>query len=277
MIAVILTLLILYVSEIIPKTIGATYWRKLAKPSAYVIRFLTIILKPFIWLSRQITRRIQKDNNDGPTREEIAAMADLGEQSGILEAREGQLIDNLLQLKQIQVKEILTPRSVVFTLSADMTLEAALLEDDLYTFSRIPVYEENHHNIIGMVFSREVLRRYSLNEDKNDSLKSVMHPVFRVPKNMPVYFLLDLFIQRQEHLFLVHDRFRQFSGIVTLEDAIETLLGREIMDEVDKIADMQEFARQKASAWKKQITDNDSKKNKLNRSESDQGAEDSTQ
>lgn len=255
LIAVILTLLILYFSEIIPKTIGANYWRELARPTAYIIKFLTRILLPLLWISSLITKRLQNHENHGPTREEIAAMAEIGEESGILEEKEGQLIENLLKLKQIQVKDILTPRSVVFTLDANKTIESALLENDLYIFSRIPVFEHddenNTDNITGLVFARTVLKSVSLDEQSHQSLKSIMQPVHRIPEDMPVYFLLDQFINRKEHLFLVHDSYRQYVGIVTLEDALETLLGREIVDEADKVADMQQYALEKAALWKK--------------------------
>lgn len=255
LIAVILTLLILYFSEIIPKTIGANYWRELARPTAYIIKFLTRILLPLLWISSLITKRLQNHENHGPTREEIAAMAEIGEESGILEEKEGQLIENLLKLKQIQVKDILTPRSVVFTLDANKTIESALLENDLYIFSRIPVFEHddenNTDNITGLVFARTVLKSVSLDEQSHQSLKSIMQTVHRIPEDMPVYFLLDQFINRKEHLFLVHDSYRQYVGIVTLEDALETLLGREIVDEADKVADMQQYALEKAALWKK--------------------------
>lgn len=256
LIAVILTLLILYFSEIIPKTIGATYWRALAKPSAYFIQFLTRLLLPLLWISSFITNKINKHRNDGPTREEIAAMAEIGEESGILEEKEGQLIENLLKLKQIQIKDILTPRSVVFSLNGDDTIESALLEEDLLIYSRIPVYEDTTDNITGLAFSRSILKAVSMDEQIQQPLKSIMTPIFRVPEDMPVYFLLDHFIKRKEHLFLVHDSYRQYSGIVTLEDAIETLLGREIIDEADKVEDMQEYAMEKASFWKKQLEKN---------------------
>lgn len=252
LIAVVLTLLILYFSEIIPKTIGANFWRELAKPCTYIIHFLTRILIPFLWFSHFITSRIQKNHSKGPTREEIAAMAEIGEESGILEEREGQLIENLLELKQIKIKDILTPRSVVFTLDGDQTIESALSEEDLLIYSRIPVYEQSTDNIIGLVFSRTILKTASMDEQSHKPIKSVMQPIFRVPRDMPVYFLLDQFINRKEHLFLVHDAYRQYSGIVTLEDAIETLLGREIIDEADKVEDMQKFALEKAALWKKQ-------------------------
>ncbi|MDX2445558.1 MAG: CNNM domain-containing protein [Bacteroidales bacterium] len=254
LIAVILTLLILYFSEIIPKTIGATYWRELSKPSAYIIQFLTRILIPFLWFSSLITHRIQKNQeNKGPTREEIAAMAGIGEDSGILEEKESQLIENLLKLKQILIKDILTPRSVVFMLDGEKTIESSLLEDKLFIYSRIPVYEQSKDNITGLVFARTILKSISFNSRLQKPLKSIMEPIYRVPEDMPVYFLLDQFIQRKEHLFLVHDAYRQFSGIVTLEDALETLLGREIVDEADQVTDMQKFALEKAALLKKQM------------------------
>jgi len=251
LIAVILTLLILYISEIIPKTIGATYWRELAKPSATIIAVLMKVLLPLLWISRQITKRIQKNKKHGPTRAEISAMAEIGEQSGILEEKEEMLIQNLLQLKQVRVKDILTPRSVVFALDAEESIESALEEKDIFTYSRIPLYEESNENIIGMVFSRKILRSTSLDEEDDKPLKTIMKPAFRVSENLPVFYLMDKFIKRKEHLFVVHDNYEQYVGIVTLEDAIETLLGVEIVDEADQVTDMQQLAKDK-SAYKKQ-------------------------
>lgn len=251
LIAVILTLLILYFSEIIPKTIGATYWRELTKPTAHIILFLTRILFPFLWISSFITRNIKNDSDNSPTREEIAAMAGIGEESGILEEEESQLIENLLKLKQITVKDILTPRSVVFSLNVEQDIESVLLKDNLYIFSRIPVFEGTVNNIIGLVFAKTILKSASQDKQANQFIKKIMKPIYRIPEDMPVYFLLDHFIKRKEHLFLVHDSYRQYSGIVTLEDALETLLGREIIDEADKIADMQIYALEKAAQLKK--------------------------
>lgn len=251
LVAIILTLLILYISEIIPKTIGATYWRELAKPSARIISIMMKILLPLLWLSSQITKRIQKNKRHGPTREEISAMAGIGGESGILEEKEERLIQNLLQLKQVRVKDILTPRSVVFSLDAQEAIESALEEKDIFTYSRIPLYEESSENIIGMVFSRKILRSTSLEEEDHQPLKTIMRPVYRVSENLPVFYLMDKFIKRKEHLFVVHDNYDQYVGIVTLEDAIETLLGVEIVDEADTVTDMQQFAKDR-SAYKKQ-------------------------
>jgi len=253
LIAVVLTLLILYLSEIIPKTIGATYWRELAKPSTYTIAFLIKALMPLIWISSQITKRLQRHVHDGPTREEISAMAEIGEQSGVLEEHESQLIENLLTLKEVNVRDIITPRSVVFRLDAERSIESALDAEAIFIYSRIPVYEGDQDSITGIVLAKDILKATSLEEQTQLPLKSLIKSVHRVPGEMPVYYLLDQFIKRREHMFLVHDEYRQFSGIVTLEDAIETLLGREIMDEVDQVADMQQLALEKAVRWKRQL------------------------
>jgi len=253
LIAVILTLLILYFSEIIPKTIGTTYWRELCRPTAHIIAFLIKVLHPMIWVSHQITKRIHRHGKDGPTREEIAAMAEIGEKSGTLEEKETQLIENLLDLKQIRVKDILTPRRVVFSLNADDSIESTLEQSDTFIYSRIPVYEESRDNIIGMVFARHILKSNALEEQEQNPIKSIMEPIFRVSEKIPVFYLMNLFIERKEHLFVVHDSYEQYMGIVTLEDAIETLLGVEIVDEVDKVTDMQELAREKARHWKEKI------------------------
>lgn len=250
LIAVVLTLLILYLSEIIPKTIGATYWRELARPAGYVIAFLIKALWPMLWVSHQITKRVQKKNH-GPTRDEISAMAEIGEQFGVLAENEGRLIENLLRLREVTVGEILTPRSVVFALDAARTIESALEDERVFIYSRIPVWEEDRDQMVGLVFAKGILRANALEDGHQRPLRDIMVPVYRVPERMPVYFLLDHFLTRREHLFLVHDEFRQFSGIVTLEDAIETLLGREILDEVDRDADMQQVALERARHWKR--------------------------
>jgi len=256
LIAVVMTLLILYISEIIPKTIGATYWRELAKPSAYIILFLIKILTPLIWISQLITRSIKRKKKRGPSREEISALADIGEKLGTIDEKESHLISNLLQLKDFRVKDILTPRGVVFTLNSEDSLAEIIKQENIFTYSRIPVYEGNTDNITGMVFNRVILKAISKANNKEEPLKTFTQSVFTVSENMPVYYLMDIFIQRKEHLFIVHDSFEQYTGIVTLEDAIETLLGVEIVDEADLVSDMQELAREKAMRWKLQAKKN---------------------
>lgn len=246
LIAVVLTLLILYVSEIIPKTIGASYWRELAYPAGKMISLLVKLLFPFIWISQQLTSRIGKKSKHVTTRAEIFAMAEMGELSGALAEKEGQLIENIMQLKEVRVEDVYTPRTVVFSIDDEELLSDTLERDELFIYSRIPVYKEKHDNIVGMVFSRDVLKSTSKEDNEMAKVDSLIEPVFAVSENLPVYHLLDLFIKRKEHLFIVEDKFDQYMGIVTLEDAIETLLGVEIVDEVDKFTDMQQLARNRA-------------------------------
>ncbi|MFK5986203.1 MAG: CNNM domain-containing protein [Pseudomonadota bacterium] len=253
LIAIILTLLILYFSEIIPKTIGATYWRELSRPSSHIIAFLIKILKPLIWISRQITKGIHRHGKQELSRKEISAMIEIGEKSGSLEEKESRLMENLLDLKQVRVRDILTPRGVVFSLNAEDSIKSSMAQSDIFIYSRIPVYEQRNDNIIGMVFSRTILKSNALQDAEENSISSVTRPVYRVSEKLPVFFLLDLFIERKEHLFIVNDSYEQYMGIVTLEDALETLLGVEIVDEADKVADMQQLAREKARHWKENI------------------------
>jgi len=247
-VAMSLTLMILFFSEIIPKTIGATYWRTLAAPASQLILIFMKLLIPMIWISSQITRAIKKEESNIPSRDEIIALAAISEQSGVLEEKEEKLIFNLMHLKEVRVKDIMTPRSVVFSLNGNATIASALEQDDLATYSRIPVYSGSSQNIVGVAFARKILGS-SLHDSKEATIDSIMKPVFSVSKNLPVYYLLDQFIKRKEHLFVVRDEYEQFTGIVTLEDAIETLLGVEIVDEVDRFVDMQQLARERSYRW----------------------------
>jgi CBS domain containing-hemolysin-like protein len=241
-----LTLLILYASEIIPKTIGAIYWRTLLIPSAYLISFMIKITYPLVWFSGLITNFISKGKStDSPlSRDEIMAVVSMGEREGSILAKESTLIENLLKLKNIKTKDIMTPRSVVFSMEAKTTIAEALGEDRMYIYSRIPIYSESIDDIIGMVFNQTILEE-SVEERNYKLLEEIIVPVHKISENLPVSVLIDLFIKRKTHLFVVHDNYGQTSGVVTLEDALETLLGVEIMDEMDEVEDMQAFAKDK--------------------------------
>ncbi|MDX1735610.1 MAG: CNNM domain-containing protein [Halioglobus sp.] len=243
LIAVLLTLAILYFSEIIPKTLGATFWKQLALPAAQVIKWLVTLLYPLVWLSGHLTALFSKEDKSAAiSREELAALAKLGARHGSLGPQESQLMENILQLRHTRTEAILTPRTVVSALAARLTVSQALEQLDEMRFTRLPVYEEDLDTVIGMV-----LRPQLLIAERNDGgehpLTDYIHDIYRVSGDLPVLRLLDLFIKRREHLFLVEDQYGQTAGIVTLEDAVETLLGREIMDESDEVADMQELAR----------------------------------
>ncbi len=244
-VAIFLTLVILYFSEIIPKTIGATYWRNIIAPASYAIFFMTKITFPFVWVSSFITRFLKNGDKSFISREEILAVAEMGEKEGSLKSKETDLIENLLKLKNYRAKDILTPRSVVFAIEANTKVKDAIDMENMYLHSRIPVYKDNLDNILGVTFNQTILEE-SIEGNNEVTVESICVPMFAVSENIPVLNLIDMFVKRKEHLFLVHDSFGQTSGVVSLEDAIETLLGVEIVDEMDEVVDMQQFAREKA-------------------------------
>ncbi len=244
LIAFLLTLAILYFSEIIPKTLGAVFWKQLALPASYVIRVLVRVLYPFVWFSSLLTRAFSRHGNNGISRKELLAMAKLGRQQGALGTHEGELMENILSLRQTRTADILTPRTVVTALEAECTLGQALDAIEDSPFTRIPVYARNIDHIIGIAF-RPVLYKAEMEGGDPKSLREYAAPAFRVSEELPVLMLLDQFIKRREHMFIVEDEYGQTAGIVTLEDAVETLLGREIMDESDRVEDMQALARSK--------------------------------
>lgn len=243
LIALLLTLAILYFSEIIPKTIGATYWKRLAVPSAYVIAVLIKIVFPLVWLSSRLTRLLSKNKKDSISREEVLAFTALSYKEGAIASQENQLVENILNLRAAKTEDILTPRTVVHALSENYTVKEALESAKTENFTRIPVYQDNIDNITGMVMKGQ-LYEWDRQGKGESLLTELTAPLYRVSENFPVLHLLDMFIKRNEQLFLVEDRFGQTAGVVTLEDAVETLLGREIVDESDHIEDLQKFAKE---------------------------------
>ena len=242
LIAFLLTLAILYLSEIIPKTLGAVFWKQLALPAAVVIRLLVRLLFPFVWLSGLLTRLFSSDDSAPISREELSALARLGERHGALATQESELLENILRLRGTRTGEILTPRTVVTALDNEQSVEEALHELENVPFTRIPVYEDGLDSIVGVVLRPKLLELQRRGEADQPLSKSTL-PLHRVSEELPVLMLLDQFIKRREHLFLVEDQYGQTAGIVTLEDAVETLLGREIMDESDTVEDMQQLAK----------------------------------
>lgn len=243
-IAILLTLVILYFSEIIPKTLGATFWRQLAIPAAWIIDWLVILVYPLVWTATRLTRLFKSNQADGVTREEIIAMASLGRKDGALISQENEYLANVLSLRERTTEEVLTPRTVVHMLQQDTTVSAALEIGETKRFSRMPIYGSDIDDITGKVIRLDL---YEAEREGNggDPVSKYAKPIFRISEKLPVQQLLDRFIKNHAHLFLVVDEFGQTSGIVTLEDAIETLLGREILDESDTVADMQALARDK--------------------------------
>ena len=243
LIAVLLTLAILYFSEIIPKTLGATFWRQLAIPSAHIIAWLVKLVYPLVWLSGLITRLFSHNADNNVSRDEIIALASLGHKLGTLGKHENEYLANALSLREIKTQQIYTPRSVVHSLSELTTVTNALDNEKTRQFSRIPIYNESgtsHH----MVLNRDL---YDAERQGQGDLpvKNFAKIIYRVSEELPVQPLLQRFLQQKEHIFVVEDMYGQDEGVVTLEDAIETLLGREIVDESDTVEDLQAFAKEK--------------------------------
>ncbi|MFV0592256.1 MAG: hemolysin family protein [Draconibacterium sp.] len=238
-----MTLAILVLSEIIPKTIGATYWKKLAGFTVQSLRILVFILAPFIWLSNLLTRSLKRKGTKSVfSRADVAAMADAGLKSGAIDQEEKSIILNLLQLENRKVKEIMTPRTVMLCLDDDRNLGDIYLEHNPFQFSRIPVFHETPDNITGMVLKDVILE--NLAEDKHArKLADIRRNVIFVQDNWSVARLLDTLIIERQHLTMVADEFGTIVGLVTMEDVIETLFGLEIVDESDKVEDLQKLAR----------------------------------
>jgi len=254
LVAFVVTLLILYVSEIIPKTIGALYWKKMLIPSAYLISFLVTISTPFNWFSSLLTNYISKNkkSHNNFSRDEIMAVVAMGEKEGSILSKESNLIENLLKLKNIKAKDIMTPRSVVFALPSSTTIEEAIEDDRMYIHSRIPIFNETLDDVVGVVFNQRILEE-SVEDHDTITLESISHEVHMVSENLPVPNLIDQFVKRKTHLFIVFDSYGQTAGVVTLEDAIETLLGVEIVDEMDEVEDMQIFAKDRSKQFQDRI------------------------
>jgi len=242
LIAFLLTLVILYFSEIIPKTLGATFWRSLAIPSAYVISILVKLVYPLVWISSLLTRLFSHGKHEVITREELLTVAALSHKGGTLDNQESQLVENILKLREIKTEDILTPRSVVHALSQDITISDAITSEKTANFTRIPIYKDSIDDICGVIIKAHLYENEREGKG-NDSVTAIAKPIGRVSESLPVLNLLDLFIKRNEHIFIVEDHFGQTAGVVSLEDAIETFLGREIVDESDQVEDLQQLAK----------------------------------
>jgi CBS domain containing-hemolysin-like protein len=244
----ILTMLILIITEIIPKTLGARFWRNLARPSSYLIKITIFITYPLVVFSSVITKLFASSKKEQTTsREEIAALASIGTDEGVFLKTEASILKNLLKLKNVKAKEIMTPRVVVVVADENLKLSEFLKSKDYLTFSRIPVYSGNEENIKGYVIRETVFE--NLAEDKHDlQLKDVKRKIIVVHNSITLFSIWEKLLESNEHIALIVDEYGGVDGIVTLEDIIETLLGLEIVDEKDTVTDMQEYARKR---WKR--------------------------
>ena len=244
-VSAVLTFAILFLSEIIPKTIGAVYWKQLAPLSAYAIQFFIWITYPVILMTLFITTRINKDKDTfSLSREELLESALQSEDDGVLDEQESDVIENILKLDTIKIHEILTPRTVVFGLGGNRTIKDIVdNEPAIFKFSRVPVFDGDMESITGIVLTKKIFKQALL--DDSVALSTIQKDVYRINENIPVSMALDLFIKKKDHMFLVLDSYDQTEGIVTLEDCVETILGVEIVDESDSHADMREVAKHK--------------------------------
>ena len=240
-----LTLMILVFSEIIPKTLGAVYAKALTPFTAYSLRVLLVALKPAVFLSEFVTRSM-RPSEEAPTvtRSELQVMARISAEEGGIQERENRIVANLLQLAEVQVETIMTPRTVMVTLQEDETVGDVMRAHALLPFSRLPVYGESADDIKGYVLRHELYIRAAADEHEV-KLREIARPLDVVPETNTVADVLDAFIAKQDHIFLVIDEYGGTAGLITMEDAVETLLGIEILDESDPVPDLRELARRR--------------------------------
>jgi len=244
-VSTIMTILILIVSEIIPKTIGATHWRKLAKFSTQTLTFLIFIFKwtGILWVLQLFTKLFGKSGHSSVlSREDFTAMTDIAEKEGVFLESESKVIKNLLNFKEVQVKDIMTPRTVLKSSDESRTIQEFFDKNQNLRFSRIPLYENNPDNITGY-FLKDQLLEAIIKGNGNKQLKEIKRTILVTKRTLPIPNLFEQLIEQREHIALVVDEYGSVSGLVTQEDMIETLLGLEIMDESDDIEDLQALAR----------------------------------
>ena len=244
----IFTFAILIFAEIIPKTIGTSYWRSLAIPASVIINGMIFIAFPLVWLLEKLTSLISsKSTQVSVSREDISAMVSVATEEEVIEKEEKKMIQNLLKLDEITAHEIMTPSAVVEMAEAHMTIREFYDSEEL-THSRIPVYDdENDEYVIGYVLRQEILEKMA--EDRfTTKLIDIARPIMSFSEETSVGDIWEKMLAKKEHISVILDEYGSLRGIVTLEDVIETMLGHEIVDEKDEVVDMQEYAKEQ---WKK--------------------------
>lgn len=246
----VLTLGILVLSEIVPKTIGATYWRELAPHAALILRWMVWALTPFVWFSEQITKRLARKVEAPKLRDELSAIAMLANESGELAAGESKMLNNLLTIQSVPVTQVMTPRPVLFRVSADLTIDEFLNKHRDTPFSRPLVYSEEKDNIVGFVHRLELFK-YKHSGQGHVLLGDVMRPIHVLLNTFSLPRAFDQMMQKRLQLSLVVDEYGSVQGLLTLEDIFEHLLGEEIIDEADRTTDMQQLATERWEHWKR--------------------------
>ncbi|MEE4165205.1 MAG: hemolysin family protein [Desulfocapsaceae bacterium] len=242
-----LTLAILIFSEIIPKTVGVSFSYRLAPVIAGPLQFTVIVLKPIVLLCRFVTRLIPTGKNDDTvSAEEIQTIAALSRESGHIEEAQEKVISNILELKQKTVRQVMTPRTVTFSLEEQKTVREAMEQIDVLTsHSRVPVYDGDFDNVTGMIMRKDVLLAAAAQKFEAQ-LKTLKNDVHFVAETMPLNRVLIDFFEKRQHLFVVVDEYGAVTGVISMEDVLEEIVGEEIIDESDRTLDMRALARQKS-------------------------------
>jgi len=239
----VMTLLILFFSEIIPKTIGAIYWSKLIGPIAIFVNTLIVVLYPIVWISEKLTKFISHEKNVHIfSRDEFIAMSQVGVETGQIHSQESNIIRNLFRFESLKVTDIMTPRIVISALAEDMKIIDSLEQITHTPFSRLPLYKKHADDITGFVLKDDVLIS-TAQKQSNEKLKTLKRDILAVPDSVSLTALLELFLKDRQHIAIVVNEHGGTDGLVTLEDLIETLMGMEIMDETDDVEDMRVLAR----------------------------------
>ena len=240
----IMTLAILIFSEIIPKTLGTMYWRRLSGLVAYFVRTIIVALYPVIWFSERLTKLLVRGKETHVfSRREFAALASIGEESGQIDPLESRIIRNLLAFGAIKVEDIMTPRSVMLAFEENKTVAELLVDRPKLTFSRLPIYDGDLDNITGFVLKTDMLLA-KVNHAMHKPLTQFKRDITFVFSKMKLFDLLELMLKNRIHIAITVGEYGEVKGLVTLEDVFETLLGLEIVDEIDRVEDMQALARQ---------------------------------
>lgn len=241
----VMTIAILITAEIIPKTLGARYWRSFIPYAGVLMRALVFSMTPFVVLSNVVSQMITSPKKDSSTyREEIHALASIAKDEGAFPDKDYKIISNLIHFNRIFAEDIMTPRTVVIAVPDSMTLTDVYSHPDYLRFSRIPIYESNMDNVIGFFLKSDLLTRI-IQGDGSKLVRDIARPIYIVHESTPVPLLFEELLARKEQISLVVDSYGGTSGVATLEDIIETLFGIEIMDESDAKRDMQAYARDK--------------------------------
>lgn len=251
-VSAVLTFLILVFSEIIPKTIGATYWQQLAPLFGLLVHWMTIALAPLVWMSEKLTKLLSRSGASAFTfsRDEMRAMVEIGVKEGLLDPKELKIVGNLMRLHKLPVRSIMTPRAVIFSVDENTTVNDFFNKYADNPFSRIPVYDNDGDNLTGYVLKTDLLIAQARDQFKKN-LSEFKREFLAVPDMLSAFGVYERLMHDKSHIALVVDEYGSVRGLVTLEDVVETIIGLEITDETDTVEDMQKLAQQR---WRDRVT-----------------------